>query len=172
MKLRLFWNFSFLSEPLRWLIAAGKVKEFLRVMEKAARWNRKNLPEVLDVFRDLQLEISASHKEAGRQKRDTDNGTLDAAADKRANVSPTASLVRTIPPDPTEQQTPIRQLFSNWHLRKFLFVFIFVSFVDSLIYMSLYLNTASLAGNLYINFFLSTFIEGTSCVLMFFLLER
>ncbi|XP_025077594.1 solute carrier family 22 member 3-like [Pomacea canaliculata] len=38
--------------------------------------------------------------------------------------------------------------------------------------MSLYLNTASLAGNLYINFFLSTFIEGTSCVLMFFLLER
>lgn len=42
-----------LDEPLRWLYANGKTKEIHKVLKKAARWNRKDFRQIVDVLNSL-----------------------------------------------------------------------------------------------------------------------
>ena len=56
--------YSYLDESLRWLVANGRKEEAVRVLERAARVNRKDLSAVLKILQDSE----AGHERAGRSR--------------------------------------------------------------------------------------------------------
>jgi len=56
--------YRYLDESLRWLVANGRKEEAVRVLERAARVNRKDLSAVLKILQDSD----AGHEREGRSR--------------------------------------------------------------------------------------------------------
>ncbi|KAK7469898.1 hypothetical protein BaRGS_00036118, partial [Batillaria attramentaria] len=90
----------FLSEPLRWLVANNKIEEALRVVKKAARWNRMNPQPVLDIFDDLRSRGHTSKLQNGVDK------TTDSAESAKNSVK--ADVLGTHPATNNEANPPLK----------------------------------------------------------------
>ena len=75
-----FLLFSFLKEPVLWLVANGRKEEAERVLGQAAHWNRKDPQSILKLFRSrLQTgqasSAAASETRNGHQQSELHTGT-------------------------------------------------------------------------------------------------
>ncbi|XP_022108730.1 organic cation transporter protein-like isoform X2 [Acanthaster planci] len=174
-----------IPESARWLISRGRVHEAETILQKIARFNKVDLPDgvLTEDSRPHRFSLSGFEDKGPPSSNDPSPSshvqapTLDSkspAGLQTAYVSDTEVEMRdegataTLPTQPVGDYGVSEKkgrVYTIWHLfrtpqiRRISLVMIFTWFVNSLVYYGLSLNTDSLAGNPYLNFFLSGAVE-------------
>ena len=78
-------GFRFMREPMRWLLANGRTHEVIEQLKKAAKMNKRNVQNVLDVF---HRHLDTTHDEiVNRQFDDVSPKSDDVANDVDASYT-------------------------------------------------------------------------------------
>nr|XP_011427430.3 organic cation transporter protein [Crassostrea gigas] len=136
------------DESLKWLIANGKTKEIKRILRKVSKWNKLDYGEL---FANVNQKMNVSNMEK----------PLNAELQLRNNK--TAISV---------EKYSILTILQNRSLLWITLLMGFVWITNTLTYFGLLLTATSLAGNHFLNFFLSACVEYISFILEFFMLYR
>lgn len=150
----LFW---FLPESVIWLCANNRVEEAERIIRNAAKMNRLDLPEHL-----LTQPLKAEEKCDGEAK----NGGFFAKI-KNLKLS---KLKKEDQPEAARYT--LLDVLRHRLLRMYAIIMSCLWMAVTLVYYGLSLSTAQLAGDRYLNAFLSAFIEIPAYLSSFFLLNR
>ncbi|KAL5004945.1 hypothetical protein ScPMuIL_018401 [Solemya velum] len=148
-----------IDESLRWLVANGKTMEARKIVEKACRMNRVDCTSFLDkcgLNEDLSIELSR-----GQSCKDTNSVP-------KTNEFPKDEQEKDI----KVQQYTILNILTNRRLLFSSLILWYTWFVDSLSYYGLFLISSKLAGDRYINFFLSSLVEVPAAFLLMGLINR
>lgn len=153
-----------LPESLPWLVANNRVDEAEEILQNAAKWNKVDMPERIlpvpvKIQDDTQTNIG-NHEEA---KVNGKKGLLEKIGFKKKKKEQTVSDVA---------HYTLLDVLKNAKLRLYAIIMCLLWFVNSLVYYGLSLSTSALAGNGYLNFFLSGLVEipaYTSCI---FILQK
>jgi len=138
-----------IPESPRWLIQAGKFKEALAVLKKAAATNKATLPsdeEMLGYLRALDVKDDAEETETEIEKTMLEK--------LREGFKEMEMLVRT----PQMRKRTIN-IFFSW-------------LVVAMVYYGLSFNTKNIGGNFYVSNFISGFAEVVACVVIIPALAR
>ncbi|KAK7088889.1 solute carrier family 22 member 15-like [Littorina saxatilis] len=170
----------FIKEPVRWLVANGKIDEAEEVLKQAARLNRKDPQSILHVFHSLSLHESEPPLLSVNGEKHPLPGETTAKEEEKQE--PRSSLFEegeghlqkdwAGSVEILEEKLSFLDLLRHRLLRKNILLSVFIWFVDSLIYNALYLMSDQMALDLYTSFFLNSLVEGASCILMVFMLSR
>ncbi|KAJ8304388.1 hypothetical protein KUTeg_017971, partial [Tegillarca granosa] len=137
-----FYDVRFLDESLRWLVANGKTDNAIKVVSRAARWNNVDPEEPVKIL--LQTE-QIMHDEQPRNKEIEhlgDNTARETGAVERYNI---LTIVR--------------------HK-------IVLKTTNSLTYYGLTLTSSTLAGNRFLNYFLTSVVEFPGAICYLYLIDR
>ncbi|XP_033750790.1 solute carrier family 22 member 6-A-like [Pecten maximus] len=150
-----YWMFD---ESVRWLLANDKTEEAKTILRKAARMNRVDEKQIMDIVdRVVAVDFKAEEGE------DIDEET------------------NTMPEDPINSNTKgqnrlpqytILTLFKRRRIAMITTIMIIVWTVDSLTYYGLILSSASLPVNRYLSFFLLAVAEYPVALFEFTLMNR
>ncbi|XP_060581984.1 organic cation transporter protein-like isoform X2 [Ruditapes philippinarum] len=155
----------FMDESLRWLLSNGKLNDAKKILKKAARWNQVDYKQVEDILhRDFQL-------------TDTENESVDEDLDNTEMKIATESLMTDNMVEKQMKTQAIKKynltdILKTSSLRINSFILWYTWIVGAATYFGLTLVSSHLAGNRFINFFLSGVIEIPSQVIGLFLLNR
>lgn len=149
-----------LPESLRWLTGKGKDKTALKVVQSMATLNNKPFPEHL---MQKQAEIT----------------TAQSKADLMSNTEPISvtvlsSAVSSASPADAQEETEksVFDLLRKPNMRKRCLVSFFIWPSVTMAYYGLSANSATLGGNTFVNFGLSSIVEIPSYFLAWFVLDR
>ncbi|PIK61368.1 putative solute carrier family 22 member 3 [Apostichopus japonicus] len=149
LALPLWW---FIPESPRWLLSVGKYRKANNVLAKIARFNGKEADSV---------QLSSNHKYDGTDGKEKGGEVENSSKSDDVSIA-TATK---------EKSATILDLFKSRLILKITVVMMFVWCVNAVIYYGLSLNTGSLAGDPYLNFFLSGAVEIPSYVLAVFVVS-
>lgn len=141
-------QYKFQDESLRWLMVNGKTKEVDRVLHKVAKWNKL---DYLELRRNVMKKMEVFNEE----KLDVEESLLELKYE---------SL--------TVEKYSIFTILRNKSVLLISLLMCFAWMTDSLTYFSLTLTSTSLAGNRFLNFFLSACMEYLSLVIEYPMLRR
>lgn len=136
------------DESLRWLIVNGKMKRVKKILLKVAKWNK------LD-YEDLMQNVKHKMTTVRNGKEET-NETLLKNENTHYKV----------------EKYSIKTILQTRSIRLITFLMCFIWVTDNLTYFGLTLMATSLAGNRFLNFFFSAFVEYVSLTLNFIMLHR
>ena len=100
--------YRYLDESLRWLVANGRKGEAVRVLERAARVNRKDLSAVLRTLQDSE----AGHERAGRSRTQSLTLPLCGVYSSNMHASNTKCFV-TLSHYVVQQKVGVRNLITK-----------------------------------------------------------
>ncbi|BFY98520.1 hypothetical protein BsWGS_01560 [Bradybaena similaris] len=180
----------FLDEPLRWLAANGLTERAMAVLKRASRWNGSNFDDVISVFyKGSENKKSEEDKEVVKIlsiKVPIDN-TLGKTKD---NIIPSCEQAETKEStrpcceqsgvnnvivkeqDDASEHLNCLSLVKNKFLRNSTLFSMTAWFFNSLTYYALILMSSTLAGSLYLNFFLNSVVEIPSAIFIYFFIDR
>lgn len=134
--------FRFVPESVVWLVSQGKVKEAEKILEKAAKVNRRPLPT--DCLSDCDKQPLMNGKEEEIKKSTT--------KDRKTYT--------------------IIDLFRTKNLRKITFCVNGIWLVNTMVYYGVCFHIPNLYGDLYLNFALGGLVEIPSVAVTLFLLYK
>jgi OCT family organic cation transporter-like MFS transporter 4/5 len=138
----------FIPESPRWLIQAGRFKEALEILKKAATTNKKTLPpddELLQIIQDM---------------------------DGKKDVVEEASEDKTLSEKVREAFKEMEMLVATPQMRKRTINIFFSWLVVAMVYYGLSFNTKNIGGDIYVSNFISGMAEVVACVLIIPALAR
>jgi len=138
----------FIPESPRWLIQAGKFKEALIILKKAAEVNKKTLPpddEVMQMIQNMEVKEEAT-EQIEVEKTEMD-GVHEAFKEMEMLVATPQMRKRTV------------LIFFSW-------------LVVAMVYYGLSFNTKNIGGDIYVSNFISGMAEVVACVLIIPALNR
>lgn len=165
------------EESVRWLLMNGRVKEAERIVRKAARWNNVSYEEViakasLKAAETKTLLYNGADKMAdtwGRDQRET--GEV-----MELNGIPVTPETQTVQEKESKDYSVERyNIITVLRTRRLCVnsMIIWFSWITiNLTYYALTLTSTSLAGNMYMNFFLNGTMEYVACFVEMFMLQR
>ncbi|KAK7116390.1 organic anion transporter 3-like isoform X2 [Littorina saxatilis] len=169
------------DESLRWLVANGKKQASLRVLNKAARANKKDLDVVLTTLRHCQLQHDQRSQQSGTGSRGRVTGIANGATALPAVSEEGVELV-SCGADRTEVAKDIRltatrkltlvDMFRHRRLRFNALLTFGAWFTVAFVVFTLYLMSTSYAGDPYLNYFLMALMEVPPAVLLFLGVDR
>ncbi|XP_074650760.1 organic cation transporter protein-like [Tubulanus polymorphus] len=138
----------FFPESIPWLVANGKIDRAEDIIKKAAKMNgvEKNYPK--NIF---------PRHEREEKSEPNDEAQTETAAKKSKFQSMREKLCGK--DDGEIKKENIFTVLKHAKLRVYVFVMCSLWFVNSLVYFGLSLSTSALAGDRYLNFFLSGAVE-------------
>lgn len=166
-----FW---ILPESIPWLCANDRTKEAEQIIKRAFRMNGKAVPEYILLHPPETTETVAT-VECPDQYGPEQNGRslmqgLLTKLKLRKKSTPES------PTDDDKADTAARytllDVLKHPRLSLYAFVMCLLWFVNSLVYYGLSLNTSAIAGDRYINFFLSGLVEVPAYITCIFVLQR
>lgn len=138
----------FIPESPRWLIQAGRFKEALEIIKKAATTNKKTLPpdeELLQLIQDMDVKKDVA--EEASEEKTTGEKVREVFKEMEMLVATPQMRKRTI------------NIFFSW-------------LVVAMVYYGLSFNTKNIGGDIYVSNFISGFAEVVACVLIIPALAR
>lgn len=141
----LFW---LLPESIPWLVAVGRVHEAKIILNKAAAFNKVKLPKRFQ----LTEEEAATPVPSTWQK-------LSSVKSAFKRQKPEQNGVSKPPKENDVAQYTVLDILKSFRLLIFSLIMCYLWCVSALVYYGLSLNTGSLAGSPYLNFFLSGLVE-------------
>ncbi|PVD19638.1 hypothetical protein C0Q70_20128 [Pomacea canaliculata] len=171
-----------LDEPLRWLYANGKTKEIHKVLKKAARWNRKDFRQIVDVLNSLgDVDDKINHVSNEQKTADEAEIKLQKAVDNMSWEGHPLSNGKEVPDFGLEEgleevkavkKLTFRDLFTHRRLGVYCLMSSILWCFNSMTYFALYLMSSMFVGGLYFNIFLNAAVEGASCILIMGMMDR
>ncbi|XP_052792947.1 organic cation transporter protein-like [Mya arenaria] len=156
-----------MDESVRWLVSNGRIKEAKRILRKAARWNNVDYAKVEAAF-EAHVHVGSVSSEPDRplisiDKSNEDNGDeLNENGTQSENENEVAGV---------EKYTVI-DILRNPALRANTLILWYSWIVATGTYYGLTLVSSHLAGDRFVNFFLSGAIEVPSLTLEFYLFNK
>jgi len=138
-------------ESIPWLVAKRRVKEAKQILQKAAKFNGVELP----------AEFRLSEEEAALLQNGKKNDVKSNEEKPSVSVrirNKAGSMFKRKPKEKSADYT-LLDVFKSAKLRIFALIMCYLWCVSSLVYYGLSLSTGSLAGDRYVNFFLSGIVE-------------
>ncbi|CAH1265416.1 SLC22A4 [Branchiostoma lanceolatum] len=151
-----------IPESSRWLVSRGRIGEAEEILQKVARFNNKAVPSPMLVSGGGTGKNEIDH--TGHQGPDVTPITPGSTGEKDLHMSGSSGA--------STERKNILDLFRTPRLRKFTLIMMFVWWVNSLIYYGLSLNTDILAGDKYVNFFISGAVEIPAYIISSFVVHR
>ncbi|KAJ8029102.1 Organic cation transporter-like protein [Holothuria leucospilota] len=134
-----------IPESPRWLLSMGRYRKVNKILDKIAKFNGKAIESFVLSHHDVSAENTI------------EDGSI-------TNCGGAANDTKTVN-EQTANMTSVFDLFKTRLICKITVIMMFVWFVNAIIYYGLSLNTGSLAGDPYLNFFLSGAVEIPSYIL-------
>lgn len=143
----LFFEYWFVDESLRWLLTNNKMKASKKIVKRAAKENGVNFDEVWQncVESCISLVPTTEKNADDEMKMTTDRSEIDLG-------------VMTLVKDPLARMISL--------------VLVFNALMNSFTYYGIYMTSTQLAGNYYLNLFLTSFMEILGNVFMLFMLAK
>eukprot|EP00918_Siedleckia_nematoides_P062039 GHVU01135349.1.p1 GENE.GHVU01135349.1~~GHVU01135349.1.p1 ORF type:complete len:454 (+),score=29.38 GHVU01135349.1:32-1393(+) len=163
----LFW---FLPESIPWLVANGRIEEAEKIIKRAAKFNKVNLPD--NILRGPEQDYMLNANEKGVNSQENNTKEKKAPMERLRGV-----FKRDKKPEGGEGQHSVIQysimdVFRSPRLRLYALIMCLLWFVNSLVYYGLSLSTSELAGDRYLNFFLSGLVEIPAYTAAIFILQK
>ncbi|ESP03406.1 hypothetical protein LOTGIDRAFT_171496 [Lottia gigantea] len=149
------------DESIRWLVANNRLEETVRLVKKAAKMNKINANEPLKIIYE-NIPISNEPDGALNTGDEFPEVTTLLTSENKGR-----KLKENI-----NENYNFCDLFKHRRIVVTLLIVWFIWFTNSLTYYGLFLTSSSLAGNLYLNFFLNALVEGPSALIYWFTIDR
>ncbi|KAL5003988.1 hypothetical protein ScPMuIL_017444 [Solemya velum] len=165
-----------IDESLRWLVANGKTKEAARVVKKACRWNKveyESLLDELNLDENLLVKVS-SGSISGLNDNPSTVGTNHTHDSVHPNIdqSPNGTIEEKPKIDIKVRKYTILDILKSKRLFLNSCILWYAWFVDSLSYYGLFIISSALAGDRFVNFFLSALVEIPAAFALIALINR
>ncbi|XP_050395547.2 solute carrier family 22 member 3 [Patella vulgata] len=143
------------DESIRWLVANNRLEETVKVIKKAAKMNGVNDNEPLKLIYKQEL-LSISEKQTDK--------LLAVTLDSGKEIMEETVVIHP-------EKYTILDIFKRKRLAVTLIIIWFTWFTNSLTYFGIYLSSSSLAGNIYLNFFLNALVEAPAALIYWFTID-
>lgn len=137
------------DESLRWLAANGKREAADKVMHKVARWNKINYEELKKIV----------------------DKKMDSIKPDTHKVNETETTTNSAPSHVVEKYSALT-ILRNKSIFLISLILWFIWVTNTVTYFGLTLTSTSLAGNRFLNFFLSSIVEYIAVICEFLMLRR
>ncbi|XP_055959323.1 organic cation transporter-like protein isoform X2 [Patella vulgata] len=154
------------DESIRWLVANNRLEETVTVVKKAARMNGVNINEILKLIYQNELLPVDTDKPTDKLLA----ATLDTGEEEEKQMEVLDAGLETQAVH-IEKYT-LLDIFKNRRAAITLILIWFAWFTNSLTYYGIFLISSSLAGNVYLNFFLNALVEVPSSFIYWFTIDR
>ncbi|KAL5005513.1 hypothetical protein ScPMuIL_018969 [Solemya velum] len=165
-----------IDESLRWLVANGKTNKSIRIVKKACRWNKveyESLLEELNLDEDLLVNVSSGTISASNDNPPTvDNNQTHDSIHSNINQSLNGTLEEKPKMDIKDRKYTILDILKSKRLLLTSCILWYAWIVDSLSYYGLFIISSALAGDRFVNFFLSALVEIPSTFALIALINR
>ncbi|KAK2177215.1 hypothetical protein NP493_613g03003 [Ridgeia piscesae] len=165
-----FW---ILPESIPWLCANDRTHEAEEIMKQAFRMNGKAVPEYILLRPPESTEAVATADGLDHAPEQNGRSLVQGLLTKLKlrRKSPAKSATADEKTDAGARYT-LLDVLKHPRLSLYAFVMCLLWFVNSLVYYGLSLNTSAIAGDRYINFFLSGLVEVPAYITCIFVLQR
>ncbi|XP_046330581.2 organic cation transporter protein-like [Haliotis rufescens] len=165
--LYVFALYCTLDESLRWLLANNRRDECRRIIRKSTSMNASNVKKALDVFERTSGTVCKAVvvEPSNTVDKVTDGDSSLLVNDVKVDGE-TEGLVDS------SQKYTILDLFRHKAILYTSAITWYIWTVNSLTYYGLFLTATSLAGDRFLNFFLSCVVEIPGTVSVYFMLKR
>lgn len=147
------------DETLRWLSANGRRDRVRAVLKRAAKWNGRNLEQVITAYN------TPTDDHSGTDMNDIVNSN-------KPDLESFQPLTTTQDHSTNEERLTMKHLFTDPMLRRHMLFNMVAWFFNSLIYFALTLMSSELHGSIYINYSLSIIIEIPACIYCLYFLDK
>ncbi|XP_048736819.2 organic cation transporter protein-like [Ostrea edulis] len=163
------------EESVRWLLMNGKTKEAERIVRRAAKWNNMKYEDIIE--KATRKSSEAEGMLNGETQKD---GTIEMEKNDQETKMTMETRVscendQTAKPQTKDFVVEHYSILTILKTRRLLvnsMILWFSWIVITLTYYALTLTSTTLAGNKYLNFFLSGAVEYISCFVEVFMLQR
>ncbi|XP_062595358.1 organic cation transporter protein-like [Saccostrea cucullata] len=139
------------DESLRWLVANGKKKEADRVIRKVAKWNKISYEEL-----SKMVERKMAQTKTIPEQQTDDEKTVEESHESDSPLVEKYSIITIL-----RNKTILAISLIMW----------FTWVTNTVTYFGLTLTSTRLAGDRYLNFFLSSFVEYIAVILEYIMLR-
>ncbi|XP_070174696.1 organic anion transporter 3-like [Littorina saxatilis] len=162
----------YLDESLRWLVSNGRKESAMRVMERAARVNRKKLGSILHVLQGSENKDLSCEGSSGTP---TSNEEEEEEGDALKSPPPTEAMLEAVEETLQKKQAERMTILDIFRHKRLLVtaIIVWISwFATAIAFFSLYMMSTRLHGNRFLNYFLTALMEVPPGFLLYYLVDK